>query len=201
MSGYPSYLIHYGIQGQKWGVRRFQNEDGTLTPEGIRRYGKLLDGSERSDKYKKKLAKFESKIDISGTRTRSYGKSDYASRKDIIRYNRRFDNKSNEDRWKLATEASGRRQQGKDPSNYVKKYAEMSYETASKLVNGDTSEAAQKIMQHYVNMSMSGLNYELWETGDFNSHNDHPTKYNQIDYSYDVKKRKVSQKKWKSDWT
>lgn len=33
-----SYLIHFGIQGQKWGVRRFQNEDGTLTEEGKLRY-------------------------------------------------------------------------------------------------------------------------------------------------------------------
>lgn len=33
-------LDHYGIPGQKWGVRRFQNEDGTLTAadnEPIRR--------------------------------------------------------------------------------------------------------------------------------------------------------------------
>lgn len=37
MSEYPSYLIHYGIQGQKWGVRRFQNEDGTYTDEGLLR--------------------------------------------------------------------------------------------------------------------------------------------------------------------
>ena len=33
-----SYLYHYGIAGQKWGIRRFQNEDGTLTEEGKRRY-------------------------------------------------------------------------------------------------------------------------------------------------------------------
>ena len=34
---YPSYLIHYGIPGQKWGVRRYQNDDGTYTPEGLER--------------------------------------------------------------------------------------------------------------------------------------------------------------------
>lgn len=34
------YLMHYGIKGQKWGVRRFQNEDRTLTEAGKERYGK-----------------------------------------------------------------------------------------------------------------------------------------------------------------
>ena len=33
-------LYHWGIKGQKWGDRRFQNEDGSLTPEGRERYGK-----------------------------------------------------------------------------------------------------------------------------------------------------------------
>lgn len=31
------YLSHHGIKGQKWGVRRYQNEDGTLTEEGKKR--------------------------------------------------------------------------------------------------------------------------------------------------------------------
>lgn len=32
------YLMHYGVVGQKWGVRRYQNPDGTLTEEGKQRY-------------------------------------------------------------------------------------------------------------------------------------------------------------------
>lgn len=45
------YLAHYGIPNQKWGVRRFQNEDGSLTPAGRERYGV---GPERaSKKYSK----------------------------------------------------------------------------------------------------------------------------------------------------
>ena len=36
--GYGTYLAHHGIKGQKWGVRRFQNPDGTLTAAGKERY-------------------------------------------------------------------------------------------------------------------------------------------------------------------
>ena len=34
-------LYHHGIKGQKWGIRRFQNEDGSLTAEGKKHYGYL----------------------------------------------------------------------------------------------------------------------------------------------------------------
>lgn len=32
------YLAHHGIKGQKWGLRRYQNDDGSLTPAGRQRY-------------------------------------------------------------------------------------------------------------------------------------------------------------------
>lgn len=40
-------IYHYGVKGQKWGMRRYQNSDGTLTPEGEARYRKY------QDKYRK----------------------------------------------------------------------------------------------------------------------------------------------------
>ena len=34
-----NFLEHHGVIGQKWGIRRYVNSDGSLTPEGRRRYG------------------------------------------------------------------------------------------------------------------------------------------------------------------
>ena len=36
---YSAELYHHGIKGQKWGIRRYQNPDGSLTPEGKAKYG------------------------------------------------------------------------------------------------------------------------------------------------------------------
>ena len=59
-------LQHHGIKGQKWGVRRYQNPDGTLTAEGRAHYGRLkndyekgittLEGNERVAKTMAKVA-------------------------------------------------------------------------------------------------------------------------------------------------
>lgn len=63
------YLAHHGIKGQKWGVRRFQNPDGSLTDAGKRKAAKQaqrqLNDIDRNkiqklyfaDKYEKRAAK------------------------------------------------------------------------------------------------------------------------------------------------
>lgn len=48
-----NYLAHYGTKGQKWGVRRFQNEDGTLTAAGKERYGSAVYGDGDSKDWKR----------------------------------------------------------------------------------------------------------------------------------------------------
>lgn len=52
-------LYHHGIKGQRWGVRRYQNDDGTLTAEGRARYG--IDENGKMSKEGKKLYKQDEK--------------------------------------------------------------------------------------------------------------------------------------------
>ena len=50
---YETELYHYGIKGQKWGVRRYQNYDGSYTKAGMKRYNTAM------DKYDKKLSEYK----------------------------------------------------------------------------------------------------------------------------------------------
>lgn len=83
-----NYLMHHGILGQKWGVRRYQNPDGTLTAEGKARYSKESPRKEVSDGnyvYKKGTVagrfgsdnKFNAKKDITYLYTNEKDRSIY----------------------------------------------------------------------------------------------------------------------------
>ena len=50
-----AYLAHYGVKGQRWYVRRFQNPDGSLTEKGKRRIKTLQGKSDKLDAKKAKL--------------------------------------------------------------------------------------------------------------------------------------------------
>lgn len=49
-----NYLMHYGVKGMKWGIRNYQNADGSLTPAGRQRYSKGNASIKKSfDEYSK----------------------------------------------------------------------------------------------------------------------------------------------------
>lgn len=55
------YIMHHGIKGQRWGVRRYQNEDGSLTSAGQNRYS-----SKKANKLAAKADRTREKIERGG---------------------------------------------------------------------------------------------------------------------------------------
>lgn len=69
-------LYHYGITGQKWGVRRYQNKDGTLTEAGKKRYDRDI----RENNARKK----ENRITIDGPDPKRWAKEDLERSKKLV---------------------------------------------------------------------------------------------------------------------
>ena len=61
-------LQHHGIKGQKWGIRRFQNKDGSLTPAGKKRYDEPNIG-------RKYVQKTSESVSIDGQTFKVYGRN------------------------------------------------------------------------------------------------------------------------------
>lgn len=62
ISSVSNELYHHGIKGQKWGIRNYQNSDGSLTPEGRLRYGRGGIMSKNTKERVKQGAKIGAKI-------------------------------------------------------------------------------------------------------------------------------------------
>lgn len=88
-------LQHFGLLGMHWGVRRFQNSDGSLTPKGQTRLDKKDNkwASTKGEKIKQKVQKSVSKDMNEFIRTQlemSYTSKGKISSSTILRYNNKL---------------------------------------------------------------------------------------------------------------
>lgn len=56
-------LRHWGVKGMRWGIRRYQNRDGTLTEAGKKRYAKELEKLKAEEKMLKNKERTKAKMD------------------------------------------------------------------------------------------------------------------------------------------
>lgn len=79
-------LSHYGILGQKWGIRRFQNPDGSYTAEGKKRYssgnfGGVYDKEDGTKDYKRMKADAKKDASDMAKANAAYGEGSGTRRK------------------------------------------------------------------------------------------------------------------------
>lgn len=55
-------LMHWGIKGMKWGIRRYQNKDGSLTPAGRKRYAQEMAKLKEEEKIAKNKLRTQAKL-------------------------------------------------------------------------------------------------------------------------------------------
>lgn len=90
------YLAHHGVKGQRWGVRRFQNPDGSLKPAGVKRMNTLQGKSEKLQKKKDKLNTVKKQNKLSSYRSIS---KDYHTKADAAKADEDFYKNKSEYAW------------------------------------------------------------------------------------------------------
>ena len=94
------YLSHHGILGMKWGIRRYQNTDGTLTRAGKARYAKVATDPHLQKKQTKSAIKYYKSLSKQAEVAASIGTSD------VNRYNRKLEEDPTNEKYKMNLERS-----------------------------------------------------------------------------------------------
>lgn len=135
-------LCHHGIKGMRWGVRRFQNEDGSLTSAGKKRYQpeRLTAPANASAVTKRVIGDYNRMSEQEFRNTYSVSKKTYANRVekkgDPYANNRWVDaNKNFEAHRNKKAETKKIRKELKEQDGHVLLYGSAMYDRAAKYVS------------------------------------------------------------------
>lgn len=131
---YASYLAHWGIKGQQWGVRRYQYEDGGLTPEGLERYRYSNRANSRLER------KIIRKMDRNESKRQAYEAEAMGN------YNEYEDARGQSKAYKKASKkAADYMERVKAGADLLKTYRQMKVEDARALENGKIFASKQML--------------------------------------------------------
>ena len=128
-------LYHYGKKGQKWGVRRYQNADGTLTDAGRKRYARDAKGKGYRD--------YDENADIKGANDKgSYQKTSKKNRKEDLEFDA--------DRY-VTEDISRTKDLGNSTANMTRELQNVDRRHPSKRVKMDLSNMTDQQMREEIN--------------------------------------------------
>ena len=135
-----TYLAHHGILGMKWGIRRYQNPDGTLTSAGEKRYNKMESyRTKLQDKAKNRSTKMREMARESDRNVRDLKKNGTKS-KAYEDWKRREDNRRAYEYERKNSIA------GEDGKQYVRKYDYSGDKTYNDIFDRITSKSQVQLL-------------------------------------------------------
>lgn len=160
-------LYHFGIKGQRWGVRRFQNADGTLTSDGRKRYRAYKKDLKEYNKINRHVAASQKHLKEEGVmlnRVRDvYEKKNKDYQKEMAKSSGFLGLKAAE-----KSERVARAQANADEASGEYSKALSSYGAAKKIAKKDTKELVDKannIIRSYGKGSIKDIEYKTVKIG------------------------------------
>ena len=143
-------LAHHGILGQKWGVRRYQSSDGSLTDEGRKRYGKSVKSLSDEELDMRLLNYQERELDDN----RPFSKEDYRNRDELLdEYYRRNPSKNYKPKKNLEDSYSEKDLLNDDGKAWNKLYKEVNEKSGNWYFSESRSRNFQRCIDYSENRS------------------------------------------------